>query len=825
MTAPTRRNQYFAGAILLVLGIALLPWWRNHGYLRDLYDYGLVLAANGHLDLGERPYVDFTTPIQAGFLSLNWLIERLGGGNYFALTLGGAGLIAVTGVSLTLMLARRWAWWAAAVIGGVVTISAASQHTILWHNSLGVFCLALVTWSAACAPVWRRSAWPWHALLLAGLFLGGINKLNFHLVAVAVALAWAVRAGLVRQAGWGRVGATATGILLAGLVLPVAAELAWTGVSLARWLANVVQLASGSRLGILQQILSPDFLLRPIHDYYGPVPLPQAGLAGVVLSLAVLIGCWPAATVATARWDRWLVPLAAGAAATAGAALLATNFEIASVGLGAWLVLVASLWLGFAPAGRRLVFWGGLILPALVLGLAAWWSAWQGQRSQFGFSPAARAEYLPAEQAGPAFARLSGLRLPPDVVRSLVVTGQTLDELYPASDGAGLRPVFFGPGLEFMDRCYPTRRDKPQPLWAHWGTTYSPADMERLAGELGEHGRYQSVFVTAAFDSWPPPIQAQLDKHYVKDLAGPRIRRWARRDAHTVDLADCFAAMAALGGNVDSRLLLIDDYPLRSRQGADGRLVLGTSRGDGCMQVRAPSYRLRAVAVLERLPGSGDGPLFADFKAIIHGATPEERRWAARVELPAGQRAVSVPFEVEAGGRMLQLWVSQPATRPAVQFAGFRDLEITHAVESATAPQLRPASHAGVAATPELAAALFGSVPWRPQQLLGRGGQPAPAGVELAAGGELWWHTDSMTGEIRGQLSRANRAGPPVMARVLWYKGGRLQVLQQGWLPAGQPFDFHAWAAEPGGWIGVLLEPTETPAPVLVRVTGTTLTP
>jgi hypothetical protein len=358
MTAPTRRNQYFAGAILLVLGIALLPWWRNHGYLRDLYDYGLVLAANGHLDLGERPYVDFTTPIQAGFLSLNWLIERLGGGNYFALTLGGAGLIAVTGVSLTLMLARRWAWWAAAVIGGVVTISAASQHTILWHNSLGVFCLALVTWSAACAPVWRRSAWPWHALLLAGLFLGGINKLNFHLVAVAVALAWAVRAGLVRQAGWGRVGATATGILLAGLVLPVAAELAWTGVSLARWLANVVQLASGSRLGILQQILSPDFLLRPIHDYYGPVPLPQAGLAGVVLSLAVLIGCWPAATVATARWDRWLVPLAAGAAATAGAALLATNFEIASVGLGAWLVLVASLWLGFAPAGRRLVFLG-----------------------------------------------------------------------------------------------------------------------------------------------------------------------------------------------------------------------------------------------------------------------------------------------------------------------------------------------------------------------------------------------------------------------------------------------------------------------------------
>src|ERR1044071_9082089 len=94
--------------LVVVVGLALMPWWRNHGYLRDLFDYGLVMAANGHLDRGERPYVDFTTPIQAGFLGLNWLIERAGGGNYAGLTRGAAGLIVLSALLLPFMLARRW---------------------------------------------------------------------------------------------------------------------------------------------------------------------------------------------------------------------------------------------------------------------------------------------------------------------------------------------------------------------------------------------------------------------------------------------------------------------------------------------------------------------------------------------------------------------------------------------------------------------------------------------------------------------------------------------------------------------------------------------
>src|SRR5258708_24174108 len=87
---------------------------------------------------------------------------------------------------------------------------------------------------------------------------------------------------------------------------------------------------------------------------------------------------------------------------------------------------MVSLWLGFAPAGRRALFTGGLTLPALVLGVSAWWSAWQGQRSQFGYSNALRQDYRPAESAGPAFARLAGLPLPPDIMMSLEALAMSL---------------------------------------------------------------------------------------------------------------------------------------------------------------------------------------------------------------------------------------------------------------------------------------------------------------------------------------------------------------------------------------------------------------
>ncbi|HKB57092.1 MAG TPA: hypothetical protein VKC51_05830, partial [Lacunisphaera sp.] len=538
--------------------------------------------------------------------------------------------------------------------------------------------------------------------------------------------------------------------------------------------------------------------------------------------LAALAGCWPeTAGTKASRWDRWLVPVAVVLAGAASAALVATNFEIVCVGLGAWLVLMVSLWLGFAPAGRRALFTGGLTLPALVLGVSAWWSAWQGQRSQFGYSNALRQDYRPAESAGPAFARLMGLRLPPDIMMSLEALAMSL----PNTDADGFRPVFYGPGMEFFDRFYPSRRDKGQPLWGHWGTSYGPADIARLGEKLGEEGRYQNVIVTKAFDEWPDQIRQLLDQFYNRDLVGPAVRRWTRRDQNAVNLADSFETLALLGGNVDSHILHLDRYPLEFRQLSDGRKLLGTARQDGYVLLSALTQRFRGVAVVERLRDAGSGPLHADFKIIVHGATPENVRWAAGIDLPAGQQSITVPFEVDAGGKLLEMWVGRPAKGSGV-FAGFREMEITHAIESTKGvPTLRPGGLPDTDVTPELAESLLGAIAWRPRQLVVRGGKAGPEGLELFAGGEVWLHTDGMTGEIRGQLSRVDSAGNPPTVRVVWYKGGRLQLMQQGSVQSDQPFDFHVWTAEPGGWIGIMVDRSEGPAPVLVRVTSSTLTP
>jgi hypothetical protein len=378
--------------------------------------------------------------------------------------------------------------------------------------------------------------------------------------------------------------------------------------------------------------------------------------------------------------------------------------------------------------------------------------------------------------------------------------------------------------LEFLDRFFPSRRDRGQPLWGHWGTSYGPVQLVRLAAQFKDPNRYEAVLVTGAFDSWPAEIQECLETDYVKGLIGPRIRRWLHRGGDAIDFDDSFATVQELGGNVSGQFLAIDYYPLQTRRIGGRPMVLGTIRQDGSVLIRTPAQRIRGVAVLQRLPGTGDGALSANFKAIIHGSIPEDQRWNARLELPAGQHSVSVPFEADAGGREVQLWVSQTTAKPAAAFAGYRELEILHAVDSEESPRVRRPTQGETPMTPEGTANLFGDIPWRPSLITARGGRAGPEGVELAAGGELWLHKAGMTGEIRGRLTNIS-SDQQVMVRVVWYKGGRIQSLQQTWLQPGQSGDFRAWTAEPGGWIGLLVEPASGAPFVRVRVTGSTLTP
>lgn len=156
-----------------MLLLLILPWWRNHDHLRDFMDYGLVIAANGRIADGERPYVDFVTPIQAGFLWFNYQVETWTGGNYYGLTLGALPSLVGGFALLGYTHSRRWPWWWSLLAAWTVLMGSVGQHTIIWHNSLGVLCLAVALWVTTLWPGGSRPSWRWFLLLGVALAISG----------------------------------------------------------------------------------------------------------------------------------------------------------------------------------------------------------------------------------------------------------------------------------------------------------------------------------------------------------------------------------------------------------------------------------------------------------------------------------------------------------------------------------------------------------------------------------------------------------------------------------------------------------------------------
>lgn len=607
------------------------------------------------------------------------------------------------------------------------------------------------------------------------------------------------------------------GLVVGGGALPIAIELVWTGASIQVWGHNVIGLAAGSRADTLSEIFRWEFLIKPIHDYYGSLLLPQVGLIGMLLTLVTLVGCRPPSSRnGRLCWDRVLLPLAILLTAMAGAALLATNQEIAYMGLSAWLVMMVGVWLGFAPdLQRSRVFAIGFVLPVLMFGIVAWSSTWSGQRSQFGYSKAARSKYQLAETAGPTFNYLSGVHVPPETLQTLAL----LDAYLPEKSADGFRPVFYGAGTEWLQRVLPGLRQPGQPLWVHLGTTYGPREIWDLVLRFDEDLRQQVVLALLARDQWPAALDPTLKRFYRTDLLGPVIRRWYRISHANEYYADCITFADLAGGNVAGCILRTEEKPRMVALPFNGdRIMLGVMGGEGLIRVGEPCYQFGGDAVLERTPDSGDDSLYADFKVIEHSAVPENVRWSGRVELAAGQSRMVLPFTVDALGKNLQLRVKIPDTFCEKLSAGYRNMQISHAIESPVGPpHLREGVAQDQAPSPELTELLFGATAWRPKQVVMRGVSAVNGVLLLQPGGEIWIQTEGMVGEIFGQVSVSEPTASRPTVRAVWYKGGRLQITQQGQIAPDHPFDFHVWSAEPGGWMGILIDPAggETGAAVL----------
>lgn len=791
--------------VVTVVGIA--PWVRNHGFLRDFYDYGLFINASARIEAGQRPFVDFATPAQSAALLLNHVVERLGGGTYIGMTWGAAALIAVAAVGLLLLLGRRWPWPLAAVLTAAIVACSASQHTILFYNPIGVFAMALVVWSFAIAPLLRREHLAWHVIAAVGLVLGGINKLNFHLLSCAMALGWIVWGAWQARASWRRIAASIAFVGLFGAAVPLGLELAWTGADLRTWHHNVIELALGARGGRVGLLTNAKLYFDTLHDYYGPLRLPHSGLVVIALPLLAMPAAWFAAQ-GERSWQRGIfASVAALCGAASGAALLLTNNEIVYLTVAASLVILAGLWLGFRLPVRGAWAWLALGGPALIVGACGWESAWLGQRSQFGHETAPRTSYVGGASLGAEFRYLRGLAIPPAMAVSLEKFS-----VQRAALGAEASRMFYGPGVEWLQRIWPSTTLRGLPLVA--AAFESERELEQVRREVIEGRTFRHLVVVEAWDSWHPSLHELMRRRFSIERVG---RFFVYHPLPEGVLGSRpLEFHESIGGNVESTRLR-STLPLQ--QLPDGRRFVGTDHGSGQLRIEAPSYRISGEAVLRRF-GQQAAVVPVRFEAHAVNGAARYLRWSRDLALAEGEEELVIPTgQLDASGNPLEFSVTVPPEAAGAVLAGWREPRLWNTVESErTPPRIQPRTVAAEHSSAELRAALLpaglqGAEVWTREARLHDGM------CWLPPGGELWIRLPGILSRIEVVAEATDsEAGTAPRLRVVYYKGGRLEFFNPVFEPAANRATYPAWSCESDGWLAILADPHRANAPFRVSI-------
>lgn len=792
-----------------VAGIALIPWLKNHAYLRDFYDYGVFINVNARLAEGQRPFVDFITPGQSASFLLNFAAERIGGGTYLGMTWGAAALIVAGVVGLGMMLGQRFNAWIAGLVAGAVVIGSASQHTIIFYNPLGVLALAMVGWSFALAPLLRRTDLGWHVLAALGLFGGGLNKVNFHLIACALAVGWILWGWVSERAPWKQVAATVLFVVFFGFVLPVAIEMAWTGAGWRAWYYNVVELPMSARGGRASLLLSSRTYLETLHAYYGEIRLPQIGLISVVLPFLAVVATWRAGGRIGGR-TRLVFAVSAGVfAALAGVALLLTNNEIAYVTFSATIVLVVSLWLGFRLAPKGIWFALGVVLPALLLGAFGWESAWRGQRSQFGHSAEPSASFVSGERSGADFAYLRGTFIPLELTISL---GQLADWRQALADGDRQR-IFYGPGVEWLDHIWPSRKVRGLPLVTAGFEGERETALLETEVLRGDSIRY--LLTVIAWDHWSVKAEQEFLRSFTKETIGTVFHVYGKLPTNTV-WARPLEFNVGFGGNLDPSRLL-STAPIQKL--ADGRGFLGTTNQAGEVELSVPSRRISGEAVLRRLSPATGGDAAVRFSVYAKNKNERYQRWQEDLVLSAGVDELIVPTErLDSSGLPVLFRVEIPDSMAGKVVAGWRALALWDSIETDDRPPLLQAGAATmVPAGADLRAVILQGA-LRGSPVFGRNASVENAACQLSPGGEIWIRLSDLFSKIElTAMSRASSGENP-RVRVVFYKGGRLEMFHPAPTEVSGRVRYTIWSPENDGWLGILADPDRSGPGCAIRI-------
>ncbi len=814
-----RRNWGLWLATIATLGLVLAPWWRNRTLLRDFFDYGLMMVSSGRLADGQRPFVDFITPLQTFSYLLNYWSDRAFGQDYLALTWGNGVLIAVALPVLVVMLRRWFSAPVALLLAAVLVVGSLSQHTIIWYNAVGVLLLAPIAWCGALAPVLKREQAAFNVMVAVALVLSGMNKLNFHGIAIAVALAWTVRAGLVGQAAWGRVAITAVAWVVFGLVVPLGVELAWTGATWEQWRYSVIDTAFRDRGNSVFAIFSPELYFETVNDFYHAALKPLGAILGGWLLLVAILA-WKGRGL----WDRLALAGAVALALFGTQALLLTNYEIGYVSFSAGMVLILGIWLGYDLPRKGWKVQVGLVVPMLVLGGVFWHSAWLGQRALFGHSAEPRAAYREVTTPGDDFKYLAGTRIPPDMAGDL----ESLAEVIAPSGKDGEYPYFFGSGVEWLERVWPGRSLQGLPLlMAALG--YGEPELKILKHALSYPSTFDGMVGMSAWETLPGDMNTFISGRSFKQRFGTLVMwEFSRAEAmHGLPPNDdAVEVINSFGGNLDGRLVVVE-AGVHAMITPDSRSVLGLTEGTGGFLFLEPSHSVEADLSLSRVEGTPvDEALAATFIVQVVDTETHEilgEPWRETITLPAGETHLIAKCKANTFGRPARFSVALDEASAGKLAAGWLLPRVQNtASKTQYAPRLRTPSPEETAGVDRAWREAIFPPEWVDDiELVVRNGRLTDRGVSIDRGGELWFRGKRRIAEWWGGFvaEETNADWNLPVPRLVWYNGGRIEIIFQQGIPAGSnPTQFHAWSPELDGWFGILVDRGDWKPGVLFKV-------
>lgn len=820
MSNSTKASRPSLGVTLVAIAaatVALIPWMRNRGYINDLLDYGLVIVGNARVAAGERPWVDFTTPLQSGFYWLNHVIQRLFGDTFQAMTLAnGVAIVAVLALT-AFVLSKRLPAVFALLISLVIVVGSLGQHTVVWYNAVGVIALAYVSWSAAVSPVLHRSTFWWHALTIVALAFGGTNKLNFHLVGLAGAVAWAIRAGCLQQAKWGRVGATVLVWLVAGIAVPLGLELAWTGATFAEWRYNVLEIAVATRGGHLTPLLGLNFYIKPLNDFYGWVLGPVGAIVVIWLFLSAALA-WKGRNLI----DRVFLVGATLYSIVGFAGIMATNHEIVYVSLSAGIAILISIWLGFDLMARpRLRGWV-LLVPCLILGAVMWKSAWQGQRALFGHNVIDREAFRELKSINGEFDYMKGTHLPPTLAQDL----EDLATEIPAKPTEGEYPFFYSTGMEWLEMIWPAKNLKKMPI-LHTAVAYTPIEVVQLREAFSRPSEFERAYGMVAWGPWPGGIESFMSSRITSRLIGGITVAEIHNGGLTSRLEPFHDAIAILnnyGGSMDRRYISIRS-PLWSSVAENEQAFLSTESGEGVFRFEQPTINIRGQVIVRRITKNLTEPLEAEFEIRTVSPDPNQaggELWRELVKLPADQNEVRASYDINTQNLPTEFSVRIPAEHEWKIAAGWRLPNIQYTkVDFPEPPILREPPIPVVPIDASWKAALL-PAPWRDKfEVQIRGGFIKDQHIELWPGGEVWLRPIEPVASLQTRFRLKNPVGQngALVVRAVWYKGGRLEIQQQmGIHDSDTGALVKTWTAGSDGFFGFLIDPGPSTRSLQIKI-------